>query len=367
MGGFFRYSTTRDWSIPHFEKMLEDNAKWLQVFLHAHQVTADETYLETAKGIVGYVDSWLCDRENGCFFGSQDADEEYYSKSMKEREELKPPYVDRNLYTSWNALMISVYLEASFVMREMSLREFALKSLDRLMKISYTAGIGMYHFYDGSPHVPNQLADQVQTVRTLCDAYEATGDRKFLSLGEELIEVATSRLYDAEHGGFFDTVVDLNAPGFLSKPAKPLDENCVAARALIKLHHLTGKDSYRKQAEDTLKRFVEIFPQFGFMAADYAMAVDAVLNEPTMIHIIGAKEPLTKGLISEAHRVYEPRRVIRVLDPTEDRQTVDDLGYRIAQTPTAYICVGRVCTAPISEPKQIGAELTRMVSTHLRG
>jgi len=366
MGGFFRYSTTRDWSIPHFEKMLEDNAKWLQLFLHAHQVTADEAYLETARGIVSYIDSWLCDRQNGYFFGSQDADEEYYSKSRKEREELKPPYVDKNLYTSWNALMISAYLEASFVIQEMPLREFALKSLDRLMRINYKAGIGMYHFYDGSPNVPNQLADQIQTVRALCDAYEATGDRKFLSLGEELIGVATSKLYDVEHGGFFDTVVDPNAPGFLSKPAKPLDENSVAARVLIRLHHLTGKDAYRKQAEDSLKRFVEIFPQFGLMAADYAMAVDAILNEPTMIRIVGAlKEPLTKGLVSEAHRVYEPRRVIRVLDPTEDRQTIDDLGYRITPTPTAYICVGRVCTAPIAEPKQIGPELTRMVSTHL--
>jgi hypothetical protein len=263
--------------------------------------------------------------------------------------------------------MISSYLEASFVLGDMSLRDFALKSLDRLLELNHREGDGMYHFYDGQSRLPSQLVDQAYTARTLCGAYEATGNRQFLIQAVELMEVATRKLFDSEHGGFFDTVVDPNAPGFLSKPTKPLDENSVAAHVLTWLYQLTGKEAYRKRAEDTLKRFVEIYPQFGFMAADYAMAVDAFLNEPTTIHIVGSPEkPQTKGLLSEAHRIYEPRRVIHILDPDEDRDMINALGYQITETPTAYVCVGRACTAPIIEPKQIAPELSRMINVQFR-
>ena len=174
-------------------------------------------------------------------------------------------------------------------------------------------------------------------------------------------------MFDFEHGGFFDTVVDPNAPGFLSKPAKPLDENSVAAQVLTRLYYLTGKDNYRKMADDTLKRFVEIYPQFGFMAADYALAVDAFLHEPTIIRIIGSSENAqTQDLLTEAHRNYEPRRIIQILDPQKDQNAITALGYPISESPTAFICVGRACTAPIIEPQQVSVELNRMVQSQLR-
>jgi uncharacterized protein YyaL (SSP411 family) len=367
MGGFFRYSTTRDWSIPHFEKMSEDNAKWLRIYLHAYQATNDHFYAEIARGITDYVENWLSDRENGCFYGSQDADEEYYSQDKTERDKLVPPFIDRDVYTNWNALMISSHLEASFVLGDVSIREFALKSLGRLLELNYKQDEGMYHFNDGQPHLPNQLSDQVQMIKTLLDAYEATGSGRYLSAAEELMGIAVRKLYDSEHGGFFDTIVDTKAAGFLSKPAKPLDENSIGAYALTKLHHLTEKDNYRKLAEDTLKRFVSIYPQFGFMAADYALAVDAFLNEPTIIRIIGSIEkPQTRVMLSEAHRFYEPRRVIRILDPERDPKAITGLGFPIPESPTAYVCVGKACTPPITDPPQIATELREITQTPIR-
>lgn len=367
MGGFFRYSTLRDWSVPHFEKMCEDNAKWLQLYLHAYQATGEQFYADIARGIIEYVNTWLSDQKNGGFYGSQDADEEYYKLTKAERTQAKAPYVDKHIYTNWNAMMISAYLEASFVLGDMPLREYALLSLDRLLALNYKPGESLYHFHDGQPQLQNQLADQVLTSEALCDAYECSGDGKFLRLAEELVEAGLRKLYDSEHGGFFDTVVDPNAAGFLSKPAKPLDENSVAARVLTKLSHLTGKENYRNQAEKTLKRFVEIYPQSGFMAAEYALAVDAFLNEPTMVRIVGSPEtPQTKGLLAEAHRIYDPRKVIQVLDPKRDTETIATLGFPSPERPTAYICLGRACTAPITEPKQIGPELARMVAAQTK-
>jgi uncharacterized protein YyaL (SSP411 family) len=142
---------------------------------------------------------------------------------------------------------------------------------------------------------------------------------------------------------------------------KPLEENSVMASVLTKLHHLTGRESYRKLAEGTLQRFVEIYPHFGFMAADYAIAIDAFLNEPTTVRIVGAPDrPETKGLLAEAHRVYEPRKIVQVLDPRTDSERIVTLGFPVSEQSTAYVCLGRVCTAPIMEPKQIATELRRV-------
>lgn len=363
MGGFFRYSTLRDWSVPHFEKMCEDNAKWLQLYLHAYQATHETFYADIARGIIGYVDNWLCDREKSCFYGSQDADEDYYKLNKTAREKMKAPYVDKHIYTNWNGMMISAYLEASFTLGDSRVGDFAIQSLERLLALSYRPSEGMFHYYDGQAKLQNQLADQVQAAKTLSYAYECTGKEEFLKTAQDLMKTAAGKLYDSEHGGFFDTVVDPNAPGFLSKPAKPLDENALAARTLIKLFHITGDEIYRKQAEDTLKRFVQIYPQFGFMASDYALAVDAFLNEPTLVRIVGSLEkPQTKGLLAEAQRAYEPRKIVQILDPERNSETINELGYPNTGQPTAYICIGKVCTAPITEPRQVPLELGRVVS-----
>lgn len=214
--------------------------------------------------------------------------------------------------------MIFGYLEASFILGEPSAMEFAIKSLNRLLALNFRIGEGMYHFYDGQPQLKNQLSDQAQMTKTLCQAYQCTGNVDYLARAEELVEIASRTVYDSEHGGFFDTLVDLQAPGFLSKPAKPLEENSPAARALIILHNLTGKEKYRQLAEGTLKRFVEIYPQFSFMAAEYAIAADCFLNEPTTIQIIGSLEtPQTKGLLTEAHRLYKTAKGNSIPRPAE--------------------------------------------------
>lgn len=367
MGGFFRYSTTRDWSVPHFEKMSEDNAKWLQVYLHAFQATGDPFYAEISRGILEYVNTWLSDQDEGCFYGSQDADEGYYKLTKPERLKQKPPYVDKHIYTNWNAMMISAYLDASFVLDYYWAREFALKSLGRLLSLNFKEAEGMYHFYDGEPQLQNQLIDQVQTANALTHAYEYTGEKSFLNQAEELLEFTSSKLIDPNGGGFLDTAVQTDAPGFLRQPIKPLDENSVAARALTRAYHLTGNTTYRQMAGDALKCFSNMYLSFGFMAAEYALATDAFLNEPTMIRIVGAKEKTeTKNLLAEASRIYEPRKIIQILDPQTDARQIAENGYSSGGPPTAFVCVGTVCTAPITDANQIASEVQKMARPQIR-
>ena len=368
MGGFFRYSTTRDWSVPHFEKMSEDNAKWLQLYLHAYQATGDKFYAEISRGIIEYVNTWLSDQEQGCFYGSQDADEEYYKLTKPERLKRKAPYVDKHIYTNWNAMMIPPYLDASYMLEDPAAQEFAIKSLKRLLSLNYRESEGMYHFYDGQPQLQNQLIDQVQTANALTHAYEYTGDKIFLNQAEELLKFTSSKLHDPNGGGFFDTTVQADAPGFLRQPIKPLEENSVAALTLIRTYHLTGNTTYRRMAGDALRCFSNTYISYGFMSAEYALAADAFLNEPTMIRIVGDKERSeTRDLLAEAARIYEPRKIIQLLHPQADAREIADNGFTSNSPATAYICIGTACTAPITEPKQIASEVQKMVSSQIRG
>src|SRR5205807_4021596 len=101
-GGFFRYSTTQDWSVLHFEKMLEDHAGLVGALsLAGLKTTLDST--------TRYLDGVLRDSATGLYAGSQDADEHYYSLDAEGRAGASAPYVDRRIYTSWNAAIAIAY------------------------------------------------------------------------------------------------------------------------------------------------------------------------------------------------------------------------------------------------------------------
>jgi uncharacterized protein YyaL (SSP411 family) len=103
------------------------------------------------------------------------------------------------------------------------------------------------------------------------------------------------------------------------------------------------------------------------MAADYALAVDVFLNEPTMIRIVGSKDrPETQALLSESARIYEPRKIIQTLDPDTDSKDIADRGLSLHGSATAYICVGTACTAPITQPNELAPSVQRMVAAQFK-
>ena len=110
-GGFFRYSTTRDWSIPHFEKMLEDNARMLSLLLTSKKLTGDDFFAAAARDVLRYLENNLYLPEREGWAGSQDADEEYYSLSLDERQKRRKPRIDRTIYVNWNALLVRSLLK----------------------------------------------------------------------------------------------------------------------------------------------------------------------------------------------------------------------------------------------------------------
>lgn len=344
-GGFFRYSTTRDWSIPHYEKMCEDNAKLLGNYLETYQVTGEETFKETAHGILTYVDANLSDQDNGGFYGSQDADEEYYKLNRSERRKKTSPRIDKTLYTSWNALMSSAYLLASVVLKDPSYRNFALRTVDLLLEKSFSPRKGMYHHYfSGKRHLPGLLIDQASMIRCLIDAYQSTSDRKFLNYAESIARFVLNNLWN-DAGGFNDRPKNAEALGALKGLVKPFDENSVAADAFLRLHYLTGKEKYLESARRTLEYFASSYQRYGIIAAAYGLAVELYLR-PVQIHIVGSKkDSVTRRFLNESLRVYNPLKVIEILDPAADTKRLTNLKYPATKTPRAYVCFEGTCTS----------------------
>ena len=357
-GSFFRYSTTRDWSIPHYEKMCEDNAKLLINYLEAYQVTGDETFRGTAKRTLLYVNRKLSDQENGGFYGSQDADEVYYKLSLKERQNRTPPRIDRTLFVNWNAMMTSAHLLASAVLEEPSYQKFALQTVDLLLKKAFSPKNGMSHYLtEGSSHLSGFLTDNVYMTKCLIDSYQVSSDKKFLDHAESLAAFMLDKLWD-DAGGFYDKPKETGAFGALKLLDKPLEENSVAADALLRLHHLTGKQAYLETAKKTLEFFVSDYQRYGIIGAVYGLAVELYLR-PMQIQVVGSMtDAVTHRFRSESLKEYNPLKVVEILDPILHPERVKALGYPITETPTAYVCFEGKCIS-VEDPKNIAKSIRR--------
>src|SRR5712692_1413673 len=259
-GGFFRYSTTQDWSVPHYEKMLEDHAGLVQALALAGMSDAlDRT--------TGYLDRVLRDPKTGLYAWSQDADEHYYSMDAEERAQSNPPFVDRRVYTAWNAALAIAYLDAGLV-------DQTAKLLDSLFKRAYRQGEGMSH----SEGAGGQLGDQVWSLWAALRAHQhGLGDR-WMPTALDLAAHIEERYGDSHLGGYFDrAATDVNVElGRLGERLKPLAENSVAAMALIELDVLTGDPSspYRKRARRALESVAALPQQYGVRSTVRALALD---------------------------------------------------------------------------------------------
>jgi hypothetical protein len=325
-GGFFRYSTTQDWSVPHFEKMLEDHSGLITAVALAG---LDDVLDETTR----YLDSVLRDPETGLYAGSQDADERYYALDGEERRREAAPYVDRRIYTSWNLALAVAYLDAAVLRNRPALREHAAKLLDRLFHNRYATGQGLTH----TAGVTGQLADQVWGLLGSVRAHQAGLGDRWLPIAIDLAEHLEQVYADGELGGYFDHVGE--GLGRLGDRIKPLGENAIAAMALAELDTLAGRPDmpYATRARRALESVAGLPAQYGMMAAAFARALDR-LRKP--IKVSSGNRELVR-----AARLAHPYAVI---DPNGDSR--------------AMVCVGTICLAPVSTPDALEEALREAAS-----
>jgi uncharacterized protein YyaL (SSP411 family) len=362
--GFFRYSTTRDWSIPHFEKMAEDNAKLLAVYLHAFQLTGRTPYKNVAEGIVKYVSTILSDSEQGGFFGSQDADEEYYKLGLSERKTRRSPTVDNTLYTNYNSLFISSFLLASVVLERPELGKFAIKSLDRILTLPADGALPFHYWKeDEGANLKGLLVDYASLIHSLLDAYEFSGKPAYLRKATALADDSIDKLGDKTSGGFYDLPPDQSNLGELRMRDKPIDENSLMALGLLRLSWLLEKTDYATVAGKALSLFNGDYERYGVGGASYALALDSYINGPVGITIIAAPKSKETGAFKEGSlRLYSGRRYVRYLDPAKDLDQIGRLGFDGTKSPVAYVCAGKTCGPPVTDPSVIEPTLSSLLA-----
>lgn len=357
--GFFRYATRRDWSAPHYEKMLEDNSRLLLVFSDAAARYGYDHYATTARGVARYLLSVLWQPAASGFSGSQDADERYYDLDLNERRRLPPPFVDTTLYTEWNALAARGLLRAARELPQPDLADPALRTLDMLWERGHGRR-GMTRFLTAVPgeqpapgHVDGLLGDQATMTGALLDAYEYTGERAYLARAEILADWTLDELGSPD-GGLSDHLPQPDSPGLLAHPVPAPTEAATMADALLRLGSYTGAERYRQRAALVLGALSLLYRQLGLMAAAYGVALLRHAEPAVHIAVVGDRaSPETQRLHRAALAIAAPLYTVQLLDPSTDLEHIVRAGYAPDTPAAAYVCVGSTCLPPTSRPQEI--------------
>jgi uncharacterized protein YyaL (SSP411 family) len=275
------------------------------------------------------------------------------------------PFVDTTLYVGWNALFVSVYLEAARVLGRSDCREFALRTLDRILNEAWDPARGFLHRI-GGPLLEGVLEDQVFAAAALLDAYEATLDRRYFDHAVQAADLMLSLFGDAEGGGFFDRSSAAAPLNGLDTRRKPLQDsplpagNSVAAMVLDRLHAFTGEERYREGAQATLEAFAGVAPQYGLFAASYGLAVLLHTRHPMQVVVLGAAgDPCADELERAAIGAYRfGKAVLRVTPEQLAAATLPGalagtLPHLPAGTAQALVCADSACQPPTSDPQEL--------------
>jgi uncharacterized protein len=353
-GGFFRYSTRGDWDRPHYEKLLELNARMLMIYLRAYQQSGDASYRYTAYGILDYLYTSLAVEDDGWFCGSQSSDEEYYALTQEDRAGIASPQRDRTLYTDQNATTVSALLLAGQVLEDPDYHTSALSLINLLLGRCRHFELGMYHCIDGQPSLPGYLSDQTQMINALADAFEATGEIRYLDHAKELVEIINRHLWDEKKGGYWDLPENSRSEGILKLRMKPLNENAAGAIGLNRLFQLTGEMDHYRRSQSILEFLSTVYRPYKHHAAPFALAVERSINPPLSVAIVGrTSHPEWKTWVTTAHRIKVPWKVILPLDAEKSKDRIRALGFPISTVPTAYVCIGSKCLPPILTPEAL--------------
>lgn len=195
-------------------------------------------------------------------------------KLLKERGKRKKPFIDKTLYTAINGMLISAYIKAFKVLKDERLKDFSLKSLERIMK-KYFAHNELYH----SDGVKALLDDYIHLIDAFIAAYEITGSPVYLHRADELMDICIKKFWDNNEGGFFDT-----EDAILGIRLKRIEDiphpsaNSLALLLLLKLHFMTAKEIYRHYAETALAIFSSRAKNMDIHSGYYFCAMDAYFH-----------------------------------------------------------------------------------------
>lgn len=290
------------------------------------------------------------------------------------------PYVDKTVYVAWNAMCISAYLEAARVLGISPAREFALKSLDRVLAEAWDERVGLAHVVaygeevSSASRVAGVLDDYVFLGHAALDAWTMTGKLHYYESAERLMAAALDRFYDEAGDAFFDTerpALGERRLGALATRRKPLQDsptpagNPVAAALLIRLSELNGRLDYAEKAQETLETFAGVVEHFGLYAATYALTLDRLVREPIQVCIVGS-DAYARALEEVALSGYAVNRTVVRLPQIEPGTLPPVLDSTLPRLPKvngsfAVVCSHHACQPPVKYAEELKTLLARSI------
>jgi uncharacterized protein len=293
------------------------------------------------------------------------------------------PFIDKTIYTNWNALCISAYLHYARVTCRPDARQFALRSLDRILAEAWNPERGMSHVIAyGDPaaetrFVPGLLDDYAYTAIACLDAYEIVGDFSYFRFAQQIADQMIDRFGDRTSGGFFDSESSPDEQlGALSARRKPFQDaptpagNPCAAIALLRLFAYTNQARYRDKAEETLEVFAGVAEQFGIYAGTYGIAATWLSRPHTQIVVVG-EDGQAEALLKAANAPFAVNlSVVHLTDseavaqnlPPVLADTIPSLPALQEEKSVAVLCTNFACRPPIEDPEQLSSVLRDMIA-----
>ena len=383
-GGFHRYSVDERWLVPHFEKMLYDNALLVPAYLHAWQVTGTSRYREIVEETVEYMlrELWL---DGGGFASAQDADTDGVEgltftwteeegvpaeflepfehgrsiirgdldpelrRRLLEQRELRPkPLRDDKAIASWNGLALAALAEAG---RRLERRDWVDAATELgdfvLTRLGDGDGRLLRSYRAGRTSGPGFLDDYANVAHGLLELHVATGELRWLEEAHRLARLAVELFGDDERGGFF--LADRERDPLVAR-SKPLDDhplpsgNSMLAHVLLRLARIYGDEDLERRAVAVfrlLRPALERAPSaFGWSLC----ALGLWFSPPRELAIVG---DLEAEVARAALQEWAPDTVVAV-GPAEGVPLLAGKT-RVGGQTAVYVCERFVCRAPVTD------------------
>jgi len=412
-GGFHRYSTDRRWLVPHFEKMLYDNAQLARVYLHAFQLTGKQSYRRAVEETLDYLLLEMRDPEGG-FHSAQDADSEgvegkfftwdygelaavagddaarYFGalpegnwegtnvlwtpepgepppgareKLLKARGKRARPATDDKVLAGWNGLAVTALAEAGRALEEPRYLEAAKTAAAFVLgTLRSPEGRLLRSWRRGQTGGPGFLDDHALLALGCLTLYESTFELRWIEAARGLAAEVRRLFLDPDRGGFFQSGTDQEQ--LIARPKELFDNavpsgNSAATEVLLRLRHLTGDTNGERAGTSALRLVADLLARAPTGFGTALAALDLYLGPAHEVAVVGEPEGRSR-LLQELWRRYLPRVALAAGRPdAEEERVVPLLAGRspLDGRAAAYVCQDFSCRLPVSEPEEMLAQL----------
>lgn len=368
-GGVYQYSTGGDWKHAHFEKIMSVQGENLRIYSLGYLAFKDPRFLTAAQNIEKYLRNFLMSPE-GAFYTSQDADVkqgehsgEYFKLNDAARRKQGMPRIDKHIYARENGWAINGLANLYMATGDQKYLNEAVKAADWIIKNRSLPDGGFKH--DANDGSGPYLGDSLFMGRALLSLYQATGDRSWLAKAEATGSFIDSHFKnEADKAGYL-TADPAHSP--LHKPEPLLDENVPLARFSNLLFHYSGKDEYKKMAENCMRYLAtpEIAHFRKMLVAGILLCDRELANAPAHITIVGHKsDPQARLLFIAANKYPVSYKRVEWLDSKEGKMPNPDTEYPEMPKAAAFACASQRCSRPVFTPEEINALVDRTMNSH---